>query len=303
MARGTYYPGANRSAQWFGDKYPGTRFDRIEKVVLHSTEGSSWDPYAGGANAPTLTARPNFDTRRLEWRQHFWINQSARALRHPAGYVDTNNDHVIQMELVGTCDRASRWSARHVEMWDPPEWVVLDIALFLRWVHAEWGVPLTAPDAWPRCSGAVAQPRGVRLSQVEWNAYRGVLGHMHVPGNTHRDPGDLPIRRILGLAKGSTGVSKQDVVDGLGVNVARNRNGKTPTVKTVSVADWIEMGDQKLDDLLALSRAQKKSLDAMSAALVALTSNSPIAIKEAFSIGLKALHDELTSIEARIVLE
>ena len=36
------------------------------------------------------------------------------------------------------------------------------------------------------------------MSNSEWTRYKGILGHQHAPENTHGDPGDLPMKRILG---------------------------------------------------------------------------------------------------------
>src|SRR5215471_17719630 len=40
---------------------------------------------------------------------------------------------------------------------------------------------------------------GVRLSGSAWNAYKGILGHQHVPENDHGDPGDINIAAIMGI--------------------------------------------------------------------------------------------------------
>ena len=36
------------------------------------------------------------------------------------------------------------------------------------------------------------------MSNGQWTRYKGILGHQHAPENTHGDPGDLPMKRILG---------------------------------------------------------------------------------------------------------
>jgi hypothetical protein len=35
-----------------------------------------------------------------------------------------------------------------------------------------------------------------RLTYAQWVAYRGILGHQHVPGNDHWDPGDIPMQAV-----------------------------------------------------------------------------------------------------------
>jgi len=65
----------------------------------------------------------------------------------------------------------------------------------------------------------------------------------------------------------STGVimSKQIVIEALRTNIAKNRNGKTPDEKTLSVVDFIEMADDKIDELRRivkiLSENQQQLMD------------------------------------------
>jgi hypothetical protein len=48
-------------------------------------------------------------------------------------------------------------------------------------------------------SGQAGSP--IRMSSADYDRFRGILGHMHVPGNTHGDPGALNVARILATAK------------------------------------------------------------------------------------------------------
>jgi hypothetical protein len=198
VADAAYYPPANRTAQWFGDTYPGTAFPAVEKVCLHTTESTGWPAYGGGASAPHLTCRADFDLRRLRWRQHFSCLVNSRALRNPPGGVQTNHDGVLQVEIVGTCDRERvvQWEGRYLCSWQMPEWVLRDLGEFLAWVHAEHGVPLVAPLRWP----AYGSGDSARMSGHTFNGFRGVLGHLHVPENTHGDPGDIDIEALLEAA-------------------------------------------------------------------------------------------------------
>lgn len=194
MAHALIYPGADTAAQWFADAWPGRTFPSLEKVLLHTTEGSGWPSYDRGGTAPNFTAKPDMQARRLLWRQHFPANMSSRALRHTRTQP-TNTDHVLQVELVGTC--VPGWKTGL--FWpQAPAWALEGLAAFLAWVAAEWGDHLLESGVTWRAVDAPGDAQ--RLRDAAYDAYRGVLGHQHAPQNDHRDPGALPMKRILTLA-------------------------------------------------------------------------------------------------------
>jgi hypothetical protein len=199
MTRATLFPPANRTAQWFASKYPGTIFTSIEKLLLHTTEGSSWPVYSGGSIAPNLTALPDVANRRLIWRHHFPVNMSSRALKNAPGGVQTNADHVVQVELIGTCEKGGPglyWPGA-------PDWALAGVAELARWLHIEWGLTLNAAPLWLPYPASYGNTKA-RMSGATWDAFRGILGHQHVPENDHGDPGALDVARIIALAKGNT---------------------------------------------------------------------------------------------------
>jgi hypothetical protein len=102
-----FFPPADRTAQWFEDDFGGARMN-VNVGCLHTTEGTSWPGYDGGAVAPNLPAKPVMSGRHLQWRQHFRLNTSSSALVNNAGGVATNTLNVVQVELVGTCNPANR---------------------------------------------------------------------------------------------------------------------------------------------------------------------------------------------------
>lgn len=199
------YPPSNTTAQWFASGLPGKTFSQIDKIVLHTTEGAWWPAYQGGHSAPNLTARPDTVTRTLDWRAHFPIGMSARALMNQSGGVETNNANVVQVELIGTCVTGGpgmNWTSA-------PDWALQGVADFLRWMQANWNVPLEAPPMWlsyPASYGNTV----ARMSKAEWLSFRGTCGHQHVPENDHGDPGSLPIARIMKMA-GKVQEEEQDV--------------------------------------------------------------------------------------------
>lgn len=201
----TYGP-ADTKAQWFANAYPGSRI-KPNVVVLHTTEGTSWNGYGGGSIAPNYTARPDFARKRLDWRAHFPDEMSSRALENHAGGVETNTLNAVQVELVGTCDPAhvhswgSMRAGRDYIYWpDAPDWALAGVAEFLADQHHRHGLQLEAPSflAYPASYGNSR----VRFSGAKWESFYGVCGHQHVPENDHGDPGAFPIDKVLQLAAG-----------------------------------------------------------------------------------------------------
>ncbi|MEU3281761.1 hypothetical protein [Streptomyces antibioticus] len=209
------YPGAS-TAYFYQNRYGGDLME-VNVVVLHTTEGASLPDYGGGASAPNLTAVPDFAAKKLKWFQHFDVDRSSRALVNLAGGVETNTLNVCQVELVGTCDPAThkKWTAAgtaHVYWPEAPDWALRDVAAFLAWAHGEHGVPLTGPSRWPAYPSSYGGGAGQRMSFAQWNDFRGVCGHMHVPENLHGDPGSIDFNRLIALAKGAP--SEEDPMAG-----------------------------------------------------------------------------------------
>lgn len=213
MTKAAYYPAANRTAQNFASAFVGSTMSP-NCLVLHTTEGTSWPSYDGGAVAPHLTALPDFDAKKLIWRQHFPVTKSARALVNRAGGVQTNTANCIQIELVGTDGWASKANKnapyKLADKWCWPtnatDWMLRDVAAFIRWCHTEWGIPYRAPYAFDDWRGANSH----RMSFSQWRAFEGVCGHSHVPENDHTDPGAFPIARVLTMAAGGTNTNKEN---------------------------------------------------------------------------------------------
>lgn len=196
------YSRADTKAQWFQDDYPGAVINP-NVVVVHTTEGTGYPSYGGGASAPHYTAMPDFKNKRLIWRAHFPDERSARALRNLSGGVETNTLNCVQVELIGTCDLAThrRWgSAPHIYWPEAPDWALRDLGAFLADQHRRHGTKLQAPEflAYPASYGASR----VRMTGSQWRGFYGVCGHQHVPENTHGDPGNIPMGKALAYAKG-----------------------------------------------------------------------------------------------------
>lgn len=179
------YPPANRTAQWYEGAFLRGTFPIIEKIMLHTTETSSWPGYAGGSEAPTLT----YDPVSRQWRQHNYLNTSARALSDPASTpVRENRDNVIQIEIV--------WFAAKIDQL--PATAYLDLADFVAYVRKEWGGPSLVSATFV---GSSLAPKA-HMSSLQYDAFNGILGHQHAPvPSTHWDPGAFDGNRLISLVK------------------------------------------------------------------------------------------------------
>jgi hypothetical protein len=186
-----YLRGANITAQWYADNYSGTTFSRLDKFDLHTTETGGWPGYSAGASAPNATYYPKF----RQIRQHFGINRSSRALRDPSStLVRENRDNVFQLEII--CYSDYRLAVERGGLWvgDLTASHMRDIAAMILQIHRDWNLPLQSSVTWRE--GRKTYYNDVRLSGPQFDAYRGILGHVHTSGNTHWDPGGFRYSRL-----------------------------------------------------------------------------------------------------------
>lgn len=198
-----WMPGASRVQIFSGNRHR----QPLTKIVLHTTEGSSWPGYGGGGSAPHFTVRRGRATK-SNIRQHIDTAYSAKALVNRRGGVQTNNAGAIQIEFIGSCDRS--YARKHGLFFteDADDDDLEALAAVLAWIHEEHGVPLVIDGNldWPTTNAAYATAPQ-RLSYAQWNEYRGMLGHTHVPENDHWDPGAFPVARLLRLARAGSSSS------------------------------------------------------------------------------------------------
>lgn len=197
MSKARLYPLANKTAQWWEGDYARATMTVLEKVLLHSTETAGWPGYDAGAKAPNLTYNPW--TTGARWRQHNYLNTSARALQDPTSTpVRENRDGVVQVEIVAYCNPASYKKYGH-GVNALPDHAYTDLGAFLAFMNAEWGVPLVRAPQW----STYPPPDSIRMSSATYDKFKGVLGHQHASGNNHGDPGltNAQVDRILAAAK------------------------------------------------------------------------------------------------------
>lgn len=193
------YPGAS-TGHWYEGTYHSDRME-VNTIVLHTTEGYTLPQYGGGSSAPNFTAVPDMVNKKLVWYQHFRVDSSSRALRNLPGGVETNTLNVCQVELVGTCDPRThtKWpSTNHIFWPQAPEWALKDLAEFLAWMYINHNVPLSGPEEWlpyPQSYGGSS----TRMTSSEWNSFKGICGHSHVPEQDHGDPGNLDFKTLISM--------------------------------------------------------------------------------------------------------
>jgi hypothetical protein len=155
-------------------------------IVLHTTEGSTI------AGAVTTMKRNRSECHEVVDLSliagNGWITQlltswdaPARSLRHPRG-PETNNRQppVYQIEIVGFAARVTSYSAG---------WYA-NLAAYLDERCRRLGVSKSFPCVF-RGENAYGINASQRLSWGEWATVEGIIGHQHVPGNSHWDPGRI----------------------------------------------------------------------------------------------------------------
>ena len=175
-----WHPDAQRiSFGGIGDFAGGGR-----KIVWHTTEGSTIEDavaaYRATRDYPHFTVQ--WAQGKLRIAQHAPINVAVTTLVHPPGTPETNRANCIQIEICGFAKDSPNWSAA----------MYAALGRLARWIEANAGVPR-------RCGVRFAVPAS-RLSGTAFYAYAGHIGHEHVPGNEHWDPGAMKIELVLGGA-------------------------------------------------------------------------------------------------------
>ncbi len=203
------YSKANTTAQWFQDDYPGSVLNLTAEtmvLVVHTTEGMTWPGYNGGATAPNYTGMPPLGSKAGSWRAHFPDERSSRALRNLSGGVATNTLNAVQVELIGTCDpaHAKTWGSKKAGVdyvyWPNANDAQLKwLAHFVADMRKRHGLRLVFPTfkAYPGSYGATS----TRFTFAEWRNFAGICGHQHVPENSHGDPGNIDMAKVVAFAK------------------------------------------------------------------------------------------------------
>jgi hypothetical protein len=180
--------------QIIGNSAGSMNGDGSRKILLHSTEGSTIEGAVGAYEDNNSWPHLTIDCRRRRIAQHVAFGMAARALRNEAGGVETNRDGsiLVQIELVGFAGDPGSIGAL-VDL----DWLGGVIAQIAR----ATGVPLFNSLTWAPYPNSYGTHAAQRLSGPVWDRYSGLVGHQHVPENSHGDPGAIDITRILTAAR------------------------------------------------------------------------------------------------------
>lgn len=220
-------------------------------VGLHTTEGGSWPSYGGGGYAPHSTIKP-LPGVGIQVREHIDFDDYGRAFENRSGGVETNTAGVIQFELVGTCDERN---PHDVYYWPDADDAVLEaLADYLRPIMGRYDIPLRSTVTWKSYNkgqrpSSYGLDNGVRLTGSDWLEYVGILGHQHVPENSHGDPGDFPIARLLHFLGASSGGAQSVPFDPPKPQPEPQEHYWTVTAKGYSTADVQRIVDVTVDNL------------------------------------------------------
>lgn len=177
---------------WIADQYPGgsvvkgksgtLAFKRApEKGVIHTTETSGFPNYPANFE-PHATVHP----KARQWQQHIQQETAAYALKAPAG-ISTNTLGAIQVEIVGYAESLKDLSGDDLAY----------LIGFLDFFFGHAGIARQTSVTFVGGEGYGLRA-SQRLSASQWDQYKGWLGHQHVPGNSHWDPGAIPLQSWLG---------------------------------------------------------------------------------------------------------
>ena len=184
-----WLPGYER---WELPGVPGVPYDEPNdpKAVAHTTEGSSISGavQAYRAYPPHLIVDP-WVKRKV---QHVDLDRAAYALWN----ADADDSRCIQIEIVGFAAQTHLWPD------DALRWLGEEVA---RPLHEYAGVPYRVVWKGFKRDGetgyALATSSSpLRLTQAELDGFSGWLGHQHIPGDSHWDPGGLNVPKILAYA-------------------------------------------------------------------------------------------------------
>ena len=153
------------------------------RICIHTTETGVFYPSAGSYGG-WHNSYPHYTVLGGRVWQHIDTMRAARALARPAGSGPTNGARAIQIEVVGYADRP--WDSTTTDT----------VKTLVSWLRSTHGIPAVTLPAGPvPMSARTNAPQ--RLSPAAWAAFTGVLGHRHVPWNSHYDPGGFDLLTLI----------------------------------------------------------------------------------------------------------
>lgn len=195
MAIPEYYPLAQK--RMLGEAEGSWSGKGKWKLCLHTTETEGVPDYDSDNDATTGELAPHltYYAAKRTWVQDYKLTRPSESLR------TYDNDHVFQVEII--CYSAKSIAdakASRLYVGNLSENNYLDLVTFTKWLMKY--VPIQA--VWPgkqATSYAQANAAGFRYSAPAFYNFNGILGHQHVPANTHWDPGAFNWKKYIALLK------------------------------------------------------------------------------------------------------
>lgn len=180
------------SYEWTQGNSAGPYTTAVSKVVLHTTEGGTIEgacaAYETSNSWPHVTVDCRFG-KGYRVCGHLGYDVAARSLKNKSGGVETNTAGCIQIEVVGYATKPEEidWAWLGAEIIGP--------------MCRDFGIPVESSVRWVAYPDSYGEKAPQRLFGQDWLAYSGILGHQHVPENSHGDPGLIPINSLLNAAQ------------------------------------------------------------------------------------------------------
>lgn len=239
-----------------GPTVAGATYDEMThpKLGWHTTEGRTID----AARTAFQNYPPHlcYDPVRDLAEQYVPLNRHAYAFR----YTENDDEFVVQVEVVGFASGAYAWD----------DTICRRLAQrVVRPVADAVGVPpvviRTGFHGDDEGLYLAISTSSIRISPTELRNFAGHLGHQHMPGEVHWDPGRLPIDRILRFASEAsvTPEEREQIASAVWAHYLTTESNtaafltitNTNTWQLKAKAEEIEVGldvlGAKLDQLLA----------------------------------------------------
>jgi hypothetical protein len=151
------------------------------KLLWHTTEGTNIDTMVRVLEEKRAAPHIVVDFYHSRVVQMIPFNRAARALEHNGG-PETNRANCVQVEICDYAKNSQDWTERQYG-------VLAALAVLI-----EHRVPI------PRHANYRFR-HPVRLGGQQFVDATGHLGHCHVPGNSHWDPGEFNVARLFRLMR------------------------------------------------------------------------------------------------------
>lgn len=203
------------------------------KLCLHTTETKGFPNYSW---PPHITFNPSENT----GRQHVTGTKGAYALRSPGGGESPNYQGglVFQIEIIGYAADTDTY----------PDWWYQNLAALIVDVCEDWNIPQTFHPKGFSDTNVYGENGKNRITWDQYRTFSGILGHQHVPANTHWDPGALDIVRLLEYMGGTAPDPEGEAMFPLRYKdgwTTGDRPGKRADVAVMQAMFGLDYGDQQ----------------------------------------------------------